>query len=130
VAAARVVTDLLAPVVIGRDALAPAAAQRAMVDAVRNAGRVGLVGMAISAVDIALWDLTAQLLDQPLTSLWGATADPVAVYGSGGFTTYSQQTLGEQLESWVGAGIPCEAQDRRVPRRPRGSRSRAHAIRA
>jgi L-alanine-DL-glutamate epimerase-like enolase superfamily enzyme len=105
-AAARVVTDVLAPVVTGRSALAPRDAQAAMVDAVRNAGRVGLVGMAISAVDIALWDLAARVLDRPLTSCWGAERHPVPVYGSGGFTTYSDQALREQLGGWVAAGIP------------------------
>lgn len=104
--AAQVVSDLLAPVVAGRSALAPRDAQSAMVDAVRNAGRVGLVGMAISAVDIALWDLAGKLLDRPLTDCWGAEPHPVPVYGSGGFTTYSEATLRDQLGGWVEAGIP------------------------
>src|SRR3954451_13858085 len=47
-AATAVVRELLAPVVEGRSALAPGSAQAAMVRAVRNAGRPGLVGMAIS----------------------------------------------------------------------------------
>jgi L-alanine-DL-glutamate epimerase-like enolase superfamily enzyme len=104
--AARVVSDLLAPVVEGLDALAPASAQAAMVRAVRNAGRPGLVGMAISAVDVALWDLGARLLDMPLTRWWGADTQPVAVYGSGGFTTYSDGELRAQLAGWVDQGIP------------------------
>jgi L-alanine-DL-glutamate epimerase-like enolase superfamily enzyme len=105
-AGAGVVTGLLAPVVEGRSALAPATAQAAMVRAARNAGRPGLVGMAISAVDIALWDLGARLLGIPLTRWWGAERRPVPVYGSGGFTTYSDDDLQAQLSGWVGLGVP------------------------
>ena len=44
--------------------------------------------MAISAVDIALWDLKARLLGCPLAGLLGRARDAVPVYGSGGFTSY------------------------------------------
>jgi L-alanine-DL-glutamate epimerase-like enolase superfamily enzyme len=105
-AAATVVRDLLAPVVTDRSALAPRAAQAAMAIAVRNAGRPGLVGMALSAVDIALWDLGARLLGLPLTTWWGAESGPVPVYGSGGFTTYDDDVLAAQLDGWLELGIP------------------------
>lgn len=101
-AAARVVDDLLAPVVVGHHSpLAPADAQAAMVRAVRNAGRGGLVGMAISAVDVAVWDLGARLLGIPLTRWFGSGARPVPVYGSGGFTTYDDERLVRELEGWL-----------------------------
>ena len=57
---------------------------------------------AISAVDTALWDLKAQLLGQPLTAVFGRCFEEVPVYGSGGFTTYSDATTTAQLEHWVG----------------------------
>lgn len=104
-AAAAVVDGLLADVVRGRDALAPATAQAAMVRAVRNAGRPGLVSMAISAVDIAVWDLCARIHDLPLTVLWGAEPTEVPVYGSGGFTTYDDARTTRQVESWLDAGL-------------------------
>ena len=100
-----VVDDLLAPVVVGADALAPAATQAAMVRAVRNAGRPGLVGMALSAVDVALWDLCGRLHELPLHRLWGATAHPVEVYGSGGFTTYDDDRLRAQVSAWRDLGL-------------------------
>jgi len=68
---------------------------------VRNAGRPGAVGYAISAVDVALWDLKARLLDLPLHRLLGAVREQVPVYGSGGFTTYDEAQLHEQLTHWV-----------------------------
>jgi L-alanine-DL-glutamate epimerase-like enolase superfamily enzyme len=62
--------------------------------------------MAISAIDVALWDLKARLLDVPLVSLLGAVRDAAPVYGSGGFTSYSLDQLRAQLSGWVDAGIP------------------------
>src|SRR5690349_11597597 len=55
--AGRFVEQTLAAVVTGLPALDPTSAWERMVAAVRNAGRPGLVGCAISAVDMALWDL-------------------------------------------------------------------------
>ena len=78
----------------------------AMVAAIRNLGRPGIASMAISAVDTALWDLKARLLELPLVTLLGAVHDAVPVYGSGGFTSYSIEQLQEQLAGWVAAGIP------------------------
>jgi L-alanine-DL-glutamate epimerase-like enolase superfamily enzyme len=68
---------------------------------VRNLGRSGLAATAISAVDIALWDLKAKLLDLPLASLLGRRRERVPIYGSGGFTSYSDDTLRQQLAFWV-----------------------------
>jgi L-alanine-DL-glutamate epimerase-like enolase superfamily enzyme len=96
---APVVSDVLAPLLVGRNALDDNF--EAMVVAVRNSGRQGAIGYAISAVDIALWDLKARLLAVPLHRLLGAVRDEVPVYGSGGFTTYSPQRLAEQLGGWV-----------------------------
>ena len=104
-AAARLVDDLLAPMVIGLSALDVGGSWRAMVRSVRNAGNPGLVRMAISAVDTALWDLKARLLDLPLHRLFGAVRDDVAVYGSGGFTTDPETLLRDQLRGWVDQGI-------------------------
>lgn len=96
-----VVTSTLAPLVVGRSALDVGARFGDMVKAVRNSGRQGAIGYAISAVDIALWDLKARLLDLPLHRLLGAVRDTVPVYGSGGFTTYSEMRLEQQLGGWA-----------------------------
>jgi hypothetical protein len=68
-------------------------------------GRPGIAATAISAVDAALWDLKARLLEIPLCTLLGATRDAVPIYGSGGFTSYSPARLEEQLGGWAAAGI-------------------------
>jgi L-alanine-DL-glutamate epimerase-like enolase superfamily enzyme len=105
-ACAAVVRDQLAGVVVGTDPLAVGAAWDAMVKAVRNAGRTGVAGYAISAVDMALWDLKARLLGLPLHRLLGAVREEVPVYGSGGFTTYDSEQLRAQLTGWTKQGIP------------------------
>jgi L-alanine-DL-glutamate epimerase-like enolase superfamily enzyme len=79
----------------------PPAAWRAMNVAVRNLGRDGLAANAISAIDTALWDLKARLLDQPLALLFGRYRKSVPIYGSGGFTTYTHKQLSDQLAGWV-----------------------------
>ena len=105
-AAAEVVTGKLAEVVAGRDARTPVASWTAMQHAVRNLGKPGLVATAISAVDIALWDLAARLHGVPLSVAIGAVHDGTPVYGSGGFTSYDDATLAEQLSGWAESGIP------------------------
>ncbi|HEX2569941.1 MAG TPA: enolase C-terminal domain-like protein [Polyangia bacterium] len=104
-ATARLVHDKLAEVVKGYDALAVPAVHAAMVREVRNLGRPGIASMAISAVDVALWDLKARLFEVPLVTLLGGARDAVPIYGSGGFTSYSIERLCEQLGGWVAAGI-------------------------
>ena len=67
-AAQTVITEMLADVVTGRSALDTAGTAEAMARQVRNIGRPGVAATAISAVDIALWDLKARLLGQSLAS--------------------------------------------------------------
>jgi L-alanine-DL-glutamate epimerase-like enolase superfamily enzyme len=96
-----IVSQSLAPLVTGRNALDVGGCFETMVKAVRNSGRQGAIGYAISAVDIALWNLKARLLELPLHRLLGAVRETVPIYGSGGFTTYSDERLAEQLGGWV-----------------------------
>jgi L-alanine-DL-glutamate epimerase-like enolase superfamily enzyme len=97
----------LAAAVVGRGVLDTGAAWQAMVRAIRNLGRPGLVSCAISAVDTALWDLKATLLGLPVSRLLGAAREEVPVYGSGGFTTYDEAAARSQLERWTAdQGIP------------------------
>lgn len=106
-ATAQCVEQQLAGVVTGRSAWDVPAANESMSRSVRNAGRPGLVAGALSAVDIALWDLKARLLGLPLVRLLGASRSEVPVYGSGGFTTYDDQQQDRQLRAWVEEqGIP------------------------
>ncbi len=100
-ACAPFVDELLAPRVVGTGASDVRGAWMSMVDAVRNVGRPGIASMAIAAVDVALWDLKATLLDVSLCALLGAARAEVPVYGSGGFTSMPDAALVEQLRTWV-----------------------------
>ena len=76
-----------------------------MYKAIRNIGRPGIVSSAIAAVDIALWDLKAKILELPLVVLMGKVHDSTPIYGSGGFTSYSIKKLQEQLCGWAEKNI-------------------------
>jgi L-alanine-DL-glutamate epimerase-like enolase superfamily enzyme len=106
VATGRLVHDTLADVVIGMDVRNTTACWEAMVRRIRNLGRPGIASMAIAAVDIALWDTKARALELPLHRLLGAVRETVPVYGSGGFTSYTERELCAQLAGWVESGIP------------------------
>jgi L-alanine-DL-glutamate epimerase-like enolase superfamily enzyme len=105
-AAAVLIRDTLADVVEGRDALAVTASWDALGRACRNLGRPGLASTAIAAIDTALWDLKARLLELPLATLLDSAHEAVPVYGSGGFTSYPDDRLATQLGGWVEQGIP------------------------
>src|SRR5689334_22821754 len=106
-ATAALIRDKLSHIVVRTDALAVQASWLAMVRSIRNLGRPGVTSMAISAVDVALWDLKARLLNLPVLKLFGAVRDAMPVYGSGGFTSYSIPELQRQLAGWAEAGIGC-----------------------
>jgi len=103
--AAALITTMLAEVVKRRSAMDTEASYVAMMHAVRNAGRQGIAASAVSAVDVALWDLKARMLGVPLVSLIGGVRDGIRIYGSGGFTSYSREQLQTQLGGWVAGGI-------------------------
>lgn len=103
-AAATVIRDLLAPCVVGADVFAGPAVHIEMMRTVRNHGRAGVCACAIAAVDIALWDLKARVLQLPLTALFGAARTRVPVYASGGFTSTPFDVLAREIEGYVAAG--------------------------
>ena len=105
-AAAVLVAEKLADLLHGQDALATRARWHAMIHATRNLGRPGIVSSAIAACDVALHDLKARLLDIPAVTLLGQRHDSVPVYGSGGFTSYSDRELSDQLGRWAAEGLP------------------------
>ncbi|HEX2850091.1 MAG TPA: enolase C-terminal domain-like protein [Acidimicrobiales bacterium] len=106
-ACATVIEESLVPIVVGERADDARGAFHRMVRAVRNTGRPGIASAAISAVDTALWDLEAKLYGRALVTLLGQVHDEVACYGSGGFTSYTDDELGAQLGHWVhDQGIP------------------------
>lgn len=95
----------LKKIVEGKDALDIPRILKCMVDSVRNNGNCGITSMAISAVDNALWDLKAKIFETPLGLLLGKVREDFPIYGSGGFTSYSIDSLQKQLGGWADEGI-------------------------
>jgi L-alanine-DL-glutamate epimerase-like enolase superfamily enzyme len=103
-AAVELIRSVLAGEVLGADPSSPARLWQQMHRACRNFGTRGIAMAAISAVDIALWDLRSKLLGLPLAELWGMQRDAVSVYGSGGFTSMSTEQLDAQVAEWLKMG--------------------------
>jgi L-alanine-DL-glutamate epimerase-like enolase superfamily enzyme len=104
-ATAALVRDALAGEVKGRDAFGIPALHARMLARIRNLGRPGVAGMAISAVDVALWDTKARLFGVSLATLLGRVRDATPAYGSGGFTSYAVPKLQRQLGDWADEGF-------------------------
>ena len=104
-ACAVLIAEKLGNVLHMKNALAIEARWQDMVRSVRNLGREGIAAMAISAVDIALWDWKARFLKMPLLMLLGAARDSIRIYGSGGFTSYSDSELQQHCLKWVDQGV-------------------------
>ncbi len=104
-AAGGLVHGALSEAIEGQGAFDVPGAHAAMLRQVRNLGRSGVCASAIAAVDSALWDLKARLLGVSLLDLLGAARESVPVYGSGGFTSYSDEQLRVQLGGWAEEGF-------------------------
>ena len=96
----------LAPLLIGQDPLDHERLWEAMFWAVRGYGRKGMAFCAISAVDVALWDLKGKIFDAPLYKLLGPYTDRVPIYGSGGWTHFTEDELVREQLGFVAQGIP------------------------
>ncbi len=104
-ATATLAHALLGKIVNGADVFDHAAIHQRLLHHVRNSGECSVTHMAIAAIDNALWDLRARLLDVPLVSLLGSVRPGIPVYGSGGFTTYTDEQLTAQLGGWANDGL-------------------------
>lgn len=104
---AEAVRVLLRPVLEGRDPARISSLSRSMQQSALLLGRAGAVMRAISAVDIALWDLAARRAGMPLWRLLGADGDPVRAYASGGYYLEGKTVEGlrDEVRAWVEAGF-------------------------
>jgi L-alanine-DL-glutamate epimerase-like enolase superfamily enzyme len=123
---ADLIAGTLGNVLRDQDAFAISHLWLAMVRAVRNLGWPGLCACAISAVDVALWDLKARLMNVSLDRLFGNERTEIPIYGSGGFTSYSDARLREQLANWVNQD-GCRWVKMKVGARPTDDLSRVSA---
>jgi L-alanine-DL-glutamate epimerase-like enolase superfamily enzyme len=106
-AATRVCDELIRKIILNGDPFDIPSLHSALDRHARNWGRPGLVSSAISAIDTCLWDLKARLLEEPLLCLLGKVRNEIQAYGSGGFTSYTEKQLIEQLTGWTNEGFLC-----------------------
>jgi mandelate racemase len=70
---------------VKNEALAPAEIEQKLAKRFRLLGTQGLVGMALAAIDMALWDALARVHSLPLVRLLGGEEKPVRPYGAVGY---------------------------------------------
>jgi L-alanine-DL-glutamate epimerase-like enolase superfamily enzyme len=95
----------LAPLAVGCDALAPEALWQRVWAPNKPRMRAGLGVWALSAVDIACWDIVAKAAGLPLHTLLGGHRRDVEVYGSGGWHDLSDAELVAECEAFAAQGI-------------------------
>src|SRR6266403_5416296 len=94
----------LKPLLLGEDPLFVERLWERMYRADRGIKRQGVAAYALSALDIALWDIAGKAAGLPLYKLWGAVTDRVAAYGSGGWSKYSERELIVEAEKYAALG--------------------------
>jgi galactonate dehydratase len=104
-AAQEIIQVLIAPLVLAQEVTSPPAVRQMLYDAMRVRGHTGGFYIdAVSAVDIALWDLEAKAVGVPLHRLLGGSNHKsLPVYISGLAGTTQQEQL-ESLETHLDGG--------------------------
>lgn len=104
-ATAAMITHDLAPFLIGQDATNIAALNEAMDWHMHYVGRGGVLSFAISAVDIALWDLDLKAKGQSLVKAAGGASTQCNAYGGGIDLAFPLPKLLDQTQGYLDAGI-------------------------
>ncbi|HZQ73612.1 MAG TPA: mandelate racemase/muconate lactonizing enzyme family protein [Burkholderiales bacterium] len=117
----------LKPLLIGEDPLAVERLWEKMYRGDRGVRRVGIAGMALSALDIGLWDLAGKAAKLPLYKLWGGLHDRIPAYGSGGWGKYTEKDLIGEAEKYAAAGCRYYKMKIHDPD-PRANRKRVEAV--
>ncbi len=99
------IREMLAPLLLGQDASDPAALWQRMWAATFIQGRMGITVMAMSALDIALWDAAGRAAGKPLWQLWGGRNRDLPVYGSGCFRGLGHDGMIEKASRFVTQGF-------------------------
>ncbi|MEJ1159874.1 enolase C-terminal domain-like protein [Prosthecomicrobium sp. N25] len=86
--------------------LTPLRLQRLMRRRLALIGLVGTVRMALSAVDVALWDATGLSAGLPLCTLLGGDPAPIRAYDSRGLGLMEPDRLADEAEALLAAGLP------------------------
>ncbi|MBO0714744.1 MAG: mandelate racemase/muconate lactonizing enzyme family protein [Acidimicrobiales bacterium] len=104
-AIAAYIRDELAPRLEGAEALAPEAIWHRLWNPSKSRMRAGLAVHALSALDIACWDITAKVAGLPLHTILGGFRREVPVYGSGGTPNYTDAELVAECRYFADRGL-------------------------
>ena len=104
-AIAAMIRDDLTPFIVGQDASDVEALYDAMQWHVHYVARGGIAAFAISAVDIALWDLRGKTLGQPLRQMAGGASDRCKAYGGGIDLGFTLPKLLDSLQAFLDRGL-------------------------
>ncbi|MEZ5658477.1 MAG: mandelate racemase/muconate lactonizing enzyme family protein [Burkholderiaceae bacterium] len=99
------IDEMLAPLLLGEDASRVAELWQKMWQATFIQGRMGITVMAMSALDMALWDALGRHQGKPLWALWGGRPDPLPIYGSGCFRGLGHDGMIEKARRFVDQGF-------------------------
>ena len=119
--------QILVPIVIGRDPTLVHDAWQAMYATQVSAELRRPLAYAISALDIALWDIVGKVAELPLARLWGAPSLAVDCYGSGGWAPYSVSDLVAEAERYTALGCAYYKLKAHDPD-PHANRARVEAV--
>ena len=97
--------EMLKPLLLGEDATQVEALWQKMWAATYIQGRMGITVMAMSALDVALWDALGRSEGKPLWELWGGSPDPLPIYGSGCFRGLGHDGMIEKAKRYVQRGF-------------------------
>lgn len=102
---AAYLADELVPLILRRDALDPDALWQRLWSPNKARMRAGPGVWALSALDIAIWDIHAKHRGQSLHAVLGGTRRRVPVYGSGGWHDLTDTELVAECEAFASQGI-------------------------
>lgn len=100
-----IIQDVLKPKIVGEDLFNVERIWEKMWWATFNAGRRGAPIIAMSSIDIAIWDAIGKALNKPVHKLLGGYRDHVPAYGSGINLNYTMNELIEQNRIFVRDGL-------------------------
>ena len=99
------IEETITPLILGRDATAVEAIWSDLWRATLTAGRGGITTMAMSAIDIALWDIVGKAANMPLHRLWGHYRSEIPIYGSGCFRQMGGDGMIDKAQRFVARGF-------------------------
>ncbi|HEX7928775.1 MAG TPA: mandelate racemase/muconate lactonizing enzyme family protein, partial [bacterium] len=96
---------MLKPILIGQDATHVERLWQLMFKKTHSVGRMGVAIFALSAIDIALWDIVGKKAGLPLYKLWGGFREELPIYGSGCFRGLGGDGMIEKGKRYVKQGF-------------------------